>query len=124
MEADSSNRPLLVACLCAQWCDTCGAYQTVFMQMQREFSQTTFVWVDIEDQCDLVDTVEVENFPTILISTAGQPCFFGTLTPHADTLRRLVQTHLSNPPAAWRGAAAVADLSARLQLQAKACAKV
>ena len=124
MQADSSLPPLLVACLCAQWCDTCGAYQTVFMQMQREFAQATFVWVDIEDQCDLVDPVEVENFPTILMSAAGQPCFFGTLTPHADTLRRLVQTHLSTPPAPWRGAAAVADLSARLQRQANACARV
>ena len=107
---------LLVACLCAEWCDTCGAYQSVFRQMQREFAQVHFVWVDIEDQSELVDPVEVENFPTLLISTAGVPCFFGTVTPHADTLRRLVQAQLEHPPEPWRGAAAVADLTARLQL--------
>ena len=108
---------LLVACLCAEWCDTCGAYQSVFRQMQREFPQAHFVWVDIEDQSALVDPVEVENFPTILISTAGVPCFFGTVTPHADTLRRLVNAKLDHPPVPWMGADNVADLTARLLLQ-------
>ena len=86
---------LLVACLCAQWCGTCRDYQALFDQLQTEFPQAQFVWVDIEDQTDLVDPVEVENFPTLLVVADGQARFFGTLLPHIDTLRRILQTQLS-----------------------------
>ncbi len=86
---------LLVACLCAQWCGTCRDYQALFDQLQTEFPQAQFLWVDIEDQADLVDPVEVENFPTLLVVADGQARFFGTLLPHIDTLRRILQTQLS-----------------------------
>jgi thiol-disulfide isomerase/thioredoxin len=91
---------LLVACLCAQWCGTCRDYQPLFDQLQTEFPQAQFAWVDIEDQADLVDPVEVENFPTLLVMADGQARFFGTLLPHIDTLRRILQTQLSAERAA------------------------
>lgn len=86
---------LLVACLCAQWCGTCRDYRPLFDQLQAEFTDAQFVWIDIEDEADLVDPVEVDNFPTLLVVTEGQARFFGTLTPHIDTLRRILQTQLS-----------------------------
>ena len=91
---------LLVACLCAQWCGTCRDYQPLFDQLQTEFPQAQFEWVDIEDEADLVDPVEVENFPTLLVVADGQARFFGTLLPHIDTLRRILQTQLSAERAA------------------------
>lgn len=92
--ASAETPPLLVACLCAQWCGTCNEYRPLFNQLQSEFPQATFRWVDIEDEADLVDPVDVENFPTLLIACGPQARFFGTLTPHIDTLRRLIQTHM------------------------------
>ena len=86
---------LLVACLCAQWCGTCRDYRPLFDQLQAEFADAKFVWIDIEDEADLVDPVEVDNFPTLLVVADGQARFFGTLTPHIDTLRRILQTQLS-----------------------------
>ena len=86
---------LLVACLCAQWCGTCRDYRPLFDQLQTEFAAAQFVWIDIEDEADLVDPVEVDNFPTLLVVADGQARFFGTLTPHIDTLRRILQTQLS-----------------------------
>lgn len=91
-----SPAPLLAACLCAQWCGTCNEYAPLFEQLQTEFPGATFRWVDIEDESDLVDPIDVENFPTILIATGGQARFFGTVTPHIETLRRLIQSHLDN----------------------------
>jgi len=88
---------LLVACLCAQWCGTCRDYRPLFDQLQTEFATARFVWVDIEDEADLVDPVEVDNFPTLLVVAHGQARFFGTLTPHIDTLRRILQTQLAAP---------------------------
>lgn len=89
----SSAAPtLLIACLCAQWCGTCRDYQALFDQLSGEFAQARWLWVDVEDRADLVDPVEVENFPTLLISIGPQAHFFGPVMPHADTLRRLVQS--------------------------------
>ena len=110
----TDNAPLLVACLCAQWCNTCCDYQSTFWQMQQEFPDVSFLWVDIEDQSELVDPVEVENFPTILISASGQPRFFGTVTPHVETLRALIARSAASVP--WRGAAEIVNLAHRLHL--------
>ena len=96
----SLSTPLLVACLCAQWCGACREYQPLFDSLQKEFPQATFRWVDIEDEADLVDPVEVENFPTLLIAHGGQARFFGTVTPHLETLRRLLQAQLESGNAA------------------------
>ncbi|APW43274.1 thioredoxin family protein [Rhodoferax saidenbachensis] len=84
--------PLLVACLCAAWCGTCTDYQPLFAQLQKDFPGVRFVWVDIEDESELVDPIEVENFPTLLIAAGENTRFFGTVTPHLETLRRLIQS--------------------------------
>ena len=111
----SSREPgLLVACLCAQWCRTCDDYQPLFTQLQTEFPEARFEWVDIEDEADLVDPVEVENFPTILIAVRGQARFFGTVTPHIDTLRRLVQAQLT-ADGTGKQSAEIQALAERLQ---------
>ena len=98
MSSPSSQAPsLLIACLCAQWCGTCRDYRPLFDQLQAEFGVARFAWVDVEDEADLVDPVDVEDFPTLLIASGGQARFFGTLTPHLETLRRLVQSQLDSP---------------------------
>lgn len=91
-----------VACLCAQWCGTCREYQPLFAQMQTLFPNVRFAWVDVEDMADLVDPVEVENFPTVLIATSSQTRFFGTVTPHLPTLERLLRTQLEAGAAALK----------------------
>ena len=89
----SSDTTLLVACLCANWCGTCRDYQPLFGTLQAQFPDVQFQWVDVEDEADLVDPIEVENFPTILIATPRQALFFGTVTPHLQTLQRLIESH-------------------------------
>ena len=87
------NHELLIACLCAQWCGTCNEYEPLFKQLQTDYPQARFAWIDIEDEAELVDPIEVENFPTILIATHKTARFFGTVTPHIETLRRLINSH-------------------------------
>ena len=82
-----------VICLCADWCGTCRDYQATFEQTQAAFPDARFLWIDVEDAADLVDPVEVENFPTLLIARHDKALFFGTVTPHAETLQRLIRTH-------------------------------
>ena len=105
---------LWVACLCADWCGSCRDYQERFAQVGRSFPGAEFVWVDIEDQADVVDPIEVDNFPTVLVVVDGAVHFFGSITPHLETLQRLVQAQLDVRPATPADAAVLA-LACRLR---------
>lgn len=98
--APQAAPPLLVACLCADWCNVCTDYRSRFDLVQAavtaEHPQAQFVWVDIEDEADLLHPLDVENFPTLLIALGVAPRFFGPLTPQAQTLERLVRSVLSD----------------------------
>jgi thioredoxin 1 len=89
---------LLVACLCAQWCGSCRDYRSTFDQVAQAFPAMRFIWVDIEDESELVDPIEVENFPTLLIAADDGARFFGPLTPHKETLMRLLQAAATTAP--------------------------
>lgn len=115
----SSPPDLLIACLCAQWCGTCNDYAPLFKQLQLDYPQARFAWIDIEDEADLVDPVEVENFPTILIATGTTARFFGTVTPHIETLRRLIDSHATEA-SARKADAQVQALTERLCRRATA----
>jgi len=62
--------------------------------MERRFEALRFEWIDIEDEAELVDPVDVVDFPTLLIARGGRPVFFGPLPPQPETLSRLLQTHV------------------------------
>ena len=106
--------PLHVICLCAAWCGTCRDYAAVMEMLRAEFPALRFSWVDVEDQADLVDPVDINDFPTVLITRDQQPVFFGILRPQADALRRLIQTQLDDLPASLTQADAV-GLALRLR---------
>jgi thioredoxin 1 len=82
---------LQVTCLCALWCDTCGAYREGFFALAKDFPQAEFRWLDIEDDAEEVGDLEVENFPTLLIEREGARLFYGPLPPQHEHLKRLLQ---------------------------------
>jgi thioredoxin 1 len=91
----SSAPPLLVAGLCAQWCGTCREYRPLFDQQSLAFGEhASFAWVDVEDHDEVLGALDVENFPTLLIARGDEVLFYGVVTPHVQTLARLVQTAL------------------------------
>jgi thioredoxin 1 len=114
--------PLLVACLCAQWCRTCDAYRDTLlatrdaMRVGHPSQAMRFVWVDIEDEADLIGDLDIEDFPTILIARDDRVLFFGPVMPHAQTLDRLVRSMLDHAPEAVDAPGPdVAALPARLR---------
>lgn len=81
-----------VICLCADWCGLCRDYGAVFTQMAAHYPAFRFVWLDIEDQADLVGDLDVETFPTVLMADAQGMRFFGPLMPQAHTLSRFLDS--------------------------------
>lgn len=81
-----------VVCLCADWCGLCRDYAPVFAEAGARFPELRFVWLDIEDDEAWVGEIDVETFPTLLMADDAGVRFMGALTPHADTLDRLLQS--------------------------------
>ena len=106
---DTSNRAQLadsmedgrwvVACLCAAWCGTCGGYRAAFESVAARHPDKTFVWIDIEDQADVVGDLDVDNFPTLLLQRDDTVAFFGPMLPEAKLAERLVQAQAELAPA-------------------------
>lgn len=105
---------LLLVCLCAQWCGVCRDYRSRFEQVQAQYPQVQCLWLDVEDQADVLEPLDVENFPTVLLAVGGEPRFFGPLTPQRETLERLVRVHLQGPQPALADPA-VGALLARIR---------
>ena len=109
--------PLLVACLCAQWCGVCRDYAPLMKTTLAGFEAAGLVvkWVDIEDHDDVLGDLDVASFPTVLIARGPDALFFGAVTPHAQTLQRLVQGAVAGELAVLRVDDEVRTLVARVQ---------
>jgi len=86
-----------VACLCAGWCGTCDSYRATFEALAARHPAVRFVWIDIEDQADIVGDLDIENFPTLLIQHDDVVAFFGTVLPDAALAERLLAAQLATP---------------------------
>ena len=105
------NDGLLIVCYCAAWCDTCRDYQPDFTTLSDKWPAHTFVWIDIEDDPELLDDYDVDDFPTILIQTSSGNVFFGAQLPYISHLDRLIQSAQDvNTPLIDTGPRALASL--------------
>ncbi|RZI61551.1 MAG: thioredoxin [Rubrivivax sp.] len=95
--ASEGSSDLLVACLCAAWCRTCDTYREDFAALRQQHPAARFLWVDIEDDSELVDDLEVETFPTLLIGQGERVCFIGPVLPGPAAAQRLIQAAQDNP---------------------------
>jgi thioredoxin 1 len=89
----------IVACLCAAWCNVCHQYRLGFEEWAVRHPDWHFVWIDIEDQADVVGDLDVENFPTLLIQRGDMVAFFGTVQPDLRQAERLLQAQVEKSDA-------------------------
>ena len=117
------SEPLLVACLCAQWCGVCRDYAPVMSRTLATLGAPAVhpVWIDIEDDDEVVGDLDVQNFPTLLLVRGDTVLFFGPVTPHAHTLERLVANALAGALPAQAAGEEVRALAANVRaFQARA----
>jgi len=107
--------PVLVVCLCAAWCNVCCDYEARFTQMQSKFPHARFLWLDVEDEADLMHPLDVENFPTLLLAVGDAPRFFGPITPQPEMLERLIRAQTQDASAPALADPAVAQLVRRIR---------
>lgn len=81
----------VVICLCANWCGVCQEYREVFDGVACEHAALHFLWVDVEDEAELVDDLDVETFPTLLVAQSGKLLHAGPVLPREGLLRQLAQ---------------------------------
>lgn len=113
-EAPESSPPALVVCLCAQWCGVCGEYRSRFAALQAKYPELRFLWIDVEDEADLLHPLDVENFPTLLLASGKEARFFGAITPQVDTLERLIRSQIQTPGATALNDQSLTNLVARI----------
>ena len=56
-----------------------------------QFPQLRFVWLDVEEQEDVLGDWDVETFPTVLLGRGTQVQFLGPILPQPGVLQRLVE---------------------------------
>ena len=86
--ASGQSSGLLVVCFCAAWCDTCDGVRTALARIAARDGESTYIWLDIEDDAALVDEIEIENFPTLAVFRDGNPLFFGVSPPQEGVIAR------------------------------------
>jgi thioredoxin 1 len=105
----------VVACLCAAWCGSCRDYKIAFEALASRHPDHQFVWIDIEDQADIVGDIDVENFPTLLIQRGQTVVFFGTMVPEVRVAERLFQSQLDKNRTTLNSEATSSDEKRRWQ---------
>ena len=114
-----ASESVLVACLCAQWCGVCRDYRRCFeqvrTQIQAERPQVQFLWIDVEDEADLLEPLDVDDFPTLLLATGHDVRFFGPLVPQADMLTRMIRSQVQCPAASTLSLPEMTALVARIR---------
>jgi thioredoxin 1 len=107
----------IVACLCAAWCGTCNEYRSNFETLAARHADKRFVWIDIEDQADVVGDLDVENFPTLLIQRGDAVAFLGTVLPDLQLADRLITAQAEKTDAELRaGSQNEGEFNLRLRL--------
>ena len=115
---------LLAVCLCAAWCHLCGSYRATFERVGEKWPDARFRWLDIEDEAELLGSLDIEDFPTLLVIKQGKPWFFGPIEPHEATLDRLLRSVRDDPGDPPSMSAELAGLSRKLHAETASANRV
>lgn len=79
-----------VYCLCAEWCGVCREWRERFDALAAAHPQDRFVWVDVDAEEAVLDILDIETFPVLLIAQGAEPLFCGPVQPTVPVVDRLL----------------------------------
>ncbi|MFN7835030.1 MAG: thioredoxin domain-containing protein [Burkholderiaceae bacterium] len=89
-----------VMILCARWCGVCRGFEQAceaFMAEPAAAAVDLWLWVDVEDAADVLPSLDVETFPTLVIIQNDRLTLGGPLRPELAALRRALDKALRDP---------------------------
>ena len=106
-------QPLLVACLCAQWCGICRDWRAGFDALAAQMPPdlvVRWVWIDVEDRADALGDYEPPDFPVLAVQRGGDLLYCAPLPQQpALWLRVLTELARTDEASAMRLARHTAD---------------
>jgi thioredoxin 1 len=92
-----------VACLCASWCHVCEDFRQTFEASARHNKHCVFLWIDIEDEAALIDDLDIDDFPILMVEDVKGVRFYGSIEPKHSALTMIVNTNIQeiNRPSNW-----------------------
>ncbi len=90
-EASTGAARRRVYCLCAQWCRVCDAWRPGFEALATALPQTDWVWVDVDAHDEVLDILDIQTFPVLLIAEGATALFCGPVEPVPAVVQRLLQ---------------------------------
>lgn len=91
-EAETLPSEIRVGVICADWCGTCRAFREVVEAMQQTDAALRWIWVDIDQEEALLESFEIEAFPTLLVMRGESLHYFGAVRPTSETVAPLVRS--------------------------------
>jgi thioredoxin 1 len=114
----------LIACLCAGWCNACTAYRPQFQQWSARHPEKSFVWIDIEDQADLVGDIELEKFPVLLIQRGDIVVYFGAVETGRQDAERILAAQTGKSTDELRAEASSSEMRRQWQRDVNLCRRM
>ncbi len=87
-------QPLLVACLCAQWCGICRDWRAAFDALAAQLPPDVlaqWTWIDVEDCADALGDYEAPNFPVLAVQRGAALLYCAPLPQQPALWLRMVQ---------------------------------
>jgi hypothetical protein len=109
--------PLLVACLCAQWCGVCRQWRTDFAELAARLPQARMLWVDVEDDADALDGFEPESFPVLAVQRGIHLLYCAALPPQTGNWVRVIEEFCASAGAPAAACPRNASLGSTLDLR-------
>lgn len=121
LDEAASSRWWVIA-LCAEWCNVCREWRSVFNDIATSRTDMHFAWVDVEDEADAMGDLDIETFPTVLVGHGDEALFLGPVQPQPAQLARLLSSlkhaqtdeALSRPAVSSEASSLLARLHARV----------
>lgn len=80
----------------AEWCSPCKALHPVLCELEKVFTNITFIQVDINALPKLAGEYRVQSLPTLMLSKDGRPCKICVGSRNKDVLIKLFKEWMND----------------------------